>query len=262
MTLNIERVIPDRPECKPMLQVHMARYRFVEPCVQGAMMLDVGCGCGYGTHHLATSGAQRAIGIDISQEAVEYACRHYSAANLDFRRMDATALDFPDETFDVVVCLEVLEHVSNHQRLLAETRRVLRPGGRIVVSTPNGQIFSPNGKPINPKHVREFSKYELEKVLAPYFENLQFWGQMFKTSLALPLTLFHLYVQRYVATHNSRLSRLFRSGYDGVVKAALSLVGLGMNVVKTESHMIAKADNLLNRRTWSFIVIGCRRSGG
>ena len=173
MRFTTERLIPDRPELQPMLISHMARYRFAEPLVRDAVVLDAGCGCGYGSYHLATSGAKRVIGVDIAADAIEYARSHYSAENLEFAVTDVTALALPSETLDAVVCLEVFEHLADGERLLAECRRVLKPSGRIIVSTPNKQVFSPGrSEPVNPWHVREYSRDEFVDILGSHFENV------------------------------------------------------------------------------------------
>ncbi len=257
-----ERVIPDRLECLPAMQTHMARYRFAAPFVQRAMVLDAGCGCGYGTHHLAISGAEWATGVDVAPEAIEYAQRHYSAANLDYRKMDVTALDFPAATFDAVVCLEVFEHVPDQHALLAEARRVLKPGGRIIVSTPNGRIFSPKGSPINPWHVREFSRDEFRRVLTGYFQELEIWGQTVRSSLALPFTLFHLRMQRYITTSKSRLSRLVEIGYERVRATAMLMTRYAIRTRAGETNAILKSDTLPDSRTWYFVAVGRKSTRG
>jgi len=259
MKFTTERIIPDRLECGPTLQTHMARYRFVESFVQDAVALDAGCGCGYGTHHLAKSGARNVTGIDVSPQAIEYARQHYSAANLRYRVMDVAALSFPDETFDAAVCLEVFEHVPDYRQLLAEIRRVLKPNGRIVVSTPNGRIFSPKGRPINPWHVHEFSRIEFQKVMAPYFREVQLWGQTIKSPIALPATIFHLRMQRYISTRDSWASRLVEIGYRGVRKAAMLPARFAVTAMSRNPNRILKAEEIPDRRTWYFIAVGRKR---
>jgi 2-polyprenyl-3-methyl-5-hydroxy-6-metoxy-1,4-benzoquinol methylase len=261
MKFETERLIPDRPECKPMLQTHLARYRLAAPFIQDAVVLDAGCGCGYGTHYLTTNGTRQAIGIDISSEAIEYARQHYVAPHLDYKVMDVTSLDFPDATFDVVVCLEIFEHVPDHKKLLAEAWRVLKPDGCIVISTPNGEIFSPDGKPINPWHVREFSRDEFEDVLAPLFQNLQFWAQTVKTPGTLQATLFHLRMQRHITTHTSLLSRFFEIVYGGILQATMRLSHLTLGRMTGNPNVIVRADELSGERAWYFIATGRKKVG-
>jgi SAM-dependent methyltransferase len=96
--------------------------------------LDLGCGDGRFTAELARAGAD-AAGVDVSAVALERA--RAAHAELDFRAPAAGGeLPFEDSTFELVVCLDVLQHVADTQRLLSEARRVLAPGGALAVSVP------------------------------------------------------------------------------------------------------------------------------
>jgi 2-polyprenyl-6-hydroxyphenyl methylase/3-demethylubiquinone-9 3-methyltransferase len=100
----------------------------------GDRVLDVGCGAG---NSYAPPIAQRVAsytGVDASAAAVELA----RAGGLDATVIDdAASLPFPDGEFDLAICIEVFEHLFEPHRAAAEIRRVLRPGGRLVASTPN-----------------------------------------------------------------------------------------------------------------------------
>lgn len=257
MRFTTERLIPDRPELKPMLVSHMARYGFAEPFAQNAVVLDAGCGCGYGTHHLATTGAKRVVGVDLAPEAIEYARCHYAARNLEFATTDVTALAFPSETFDVVVCLEIFEHVTEYERLLVESRRVLKPSGRIIVSTPNKQVFSPGqDRPINPWHVREFSADEFVGILASYFRGLRLWGQAFTAPGTLPLTLIHLHIQRYLTSHHSWFSKVLEVCYDWGLKASMLPARLVVAMMDKDLSVITRAERLALKNIPYFIAVG------
>jgi len=99
-----------------------------------AACLDVGCGDGRTAGIWLNRLAAHYTGVDISENAVTMA----KEAGLDARRIDdATSLPFPDGTFDVTVCLEVLEHLFHPELATAEIARVLKPGGRLVATVPN-----------------------------------------------------------------------------------------------------------------------------
>lgn len=99
-----------------------------------ADVLDIGCGSGNSYARAVARGARSYVGVDVSDAAVEAA----RASGLDARVIDdAAELPFEDGSFDVVLCVEVLEHLFSPDRAAAEIRRVLRPGGRLVASSPN-----------------------------------------------------------------------------------------------------------------------------
>ena len=104
----------------------------------GERVLDVGCGSGVFANRLAELGAQ-VTAVDSNAESVEYGERVFARDNLKFRRGLLDELGLPDHSFDSAVCLEVVEHVQPAQTdaLLADLRRALRPGGRLLLTTPN-----------------------------------------------------------------------------------------------------------------------------
>jgi methionine biosynthesis protein MetW len=96
--------------------------------------LDVGCGDGGTSGVWLKERVAAYVGVDISESAIRMA----SERGLDAQLIsDATELPFPDDSFDLAVCTEVLEHLFEPQRALAEIRRVLRLGGRLIVTVPN-----------------------------------------------------------------------------------------------------------------------------
>jgi 2-polyprenyl-6-hydroxyphenyl methylase / 3-demethylubiquinone-9 3-methyltransferase len=108
-----------------------ARARLVPPATRpGSVLLDVACGGGLLAPHVAGKG-HRHVGVDLSPTAVPVARAH----GVEAVRGDALALPFADEAADVVVAGEILEHVTDLPRAVAEAARVLRPGGTLVVDT-------------------------------------------------------------------------------------------------------------------------------
>ena len=102
-------------------------------------LLDAGCSWGYATRFFAARAASVA-GIDLDAEAVAVARERYPS--IDFQAAPLEAIPHPDEAFDVVLCLDVLEHVSDEQRSLDELFRVLRPDGVLILTTPHRGAFS------------------------------------------------------------------------------------------------------------------------
>jgi 2-polyprenyl-3-methyl-5-hydroxy-6-metoxy-1,4-benzoquinol methylase len=117
---------------------HLERYRFAANHVQGRRVADIACGTGYGTELLCTVGkAACAVGVDVDAGAVAYAAQRHGCDGARYVRTSAQRTGLRDESFDVVVSFETLEHVSGELALLEEFSRLLRPGGLLICSTPN-----------------------------------------------------------------------------------------------------------------------------
>jgi SAM-dependent methyltransferase/spore maturation protein CgeB len=130
-------------------------------------VLDIGCSQGIASILCARRGSA-VIGIDIQADRVEYAMAEREnepeevRARLDFRIADGNALDFPDASFDTVIMGEIVEHSEDASPLLAEAARVLRPRGRLVLTTPFGLSRHHD-------HHATFYVDSLVRLLAPYF---------------------------------------------------------------------------------------------
>jgi SAM-dependent methyltransferase len=150
------------------------KYAFASKFVKDKAVLDIGCGPGCGSSLLLRKGASEVIGIDLSKAATNYAQRFYKKQRLEFMRLDATRLVFPDESFDVVTCFDVIEHIRNYRLLLGECKRVLKSGGLFICSTPNKQVTPNVIKTFG--HVHEFLRDEFYALLLDYFAEVSMYG--------------------------------------------------------------------------------------
>ncbi|MGN6276253.1 MAG: class I SAM-dependent methyltransferase [Solirubrobacterales bacterium] len=168
-----ERFDPQREPRKLIAAEHRLRYLWASQVVAGKEVLDAGCGLAYGTHILASADVCRIAGVDIDRAAIEEARRRVPEVADALRPGDIRDLRFDDDSFDVVVCFETIEHVEEPERALFEFRRVLRPGGLLLVSSPNPDVY-PAG---NEHHVREYRPAELAGAVAEYFRNVGSYSQ-------------------------------------------------------------------------------------
>ena len=167
---------------------HYHRYAMVLDMVKKKAVLDVACGEGYGSFLMADV-AHTVIGVDISDEAVRHASSVYNKPNLKFLHGSATNLVFPDDLFDVVVSFETIEHLAEQEQMLAEIRRVLRPNGALVISSPNRPIYSEESGDHNEFHVKELDFQEFDNLLRSKFLVIEYFGQrLLMSSVIQPLT--------------------------------------------------------------------------
>lgn len=150
--------------------MHAASYRFVEPLCAGKHVIDLGCGSGYGAARIANV-AKQVEAVDISDEAIAFARARYQADNLKYSKITAdNPLPFDDAVFDVALSFQVIEHVENDLAYLQEAHRMLKPGGVIIVITPDRKHRLLAGqKPWNRWHVREYSNESLVSVVGKVF---------------------------------------------------------------------------------------------
>jgi len=156
----------------------LARYRFAAKFLKkGMKVLDIGCGTGYGTATLAKEGnVVNAVGVDSDQEAVKFAQTRFGK-RVRFTLGNAENLKFPDESFEIVCAFETIEHLDHPKKILFEVKRVLKRGGKLILSTPNKVIHSPGGKILSPYHKREYNQVEFSNILKEFFSKVEFFGQ-------------------------------------------------------------------------------------
>jgi ubiquinone/menaquinone biosynthesis C-methylase UbiE len=148
-------------------------YKFASQFVNAKYVLDVGCGYGYGIEYMLRKGATFCIGLDYSKKAIKFAKMNYQDTNLQYYVMDATNLSyFHDQSFDVVLSIEVIEHLPDANKHICEISRVMKSGGILVLSTPNKEMTSAGQRPVGKFHTKEFYYQELRDLLGKYFSEV------------------------------------------------------------------------------------------
>lgn len=147
---------------------HLHRYAVAAELVAGKTVLDIACGEGYGTALLAEK-ALHITGVDIEKTVVDRARTKYTIPNIRFETGAVEKIPAPDHSFDVVVSFESLEHTDQQDAMLQEIKRVLKPGGLLILSTPEKKNYSDKTGYQNPFHKKELYRHELEALLKKYF---------------------------------------------------------------------------------------------
>lgn len=155
---------------------HLHRYAIANELVCGKIVLDIACGDGYGSN-LLSSNAKEVYGVDIDKEVISYASQKYKKSNLHFKVGDIRTIPFVDNFFDIIVCFETFEHVTEHENILLEFKRVLNPSGILIMSTPEKKTYSDITNYKNPFHLKELYADEYETLLKNNFNNNQILTQ-------------------------------------------------------------------------------------
>ncbi|MBD0859848.1 class I SAM-dependent methyltransferase [Gordonia sp. zg691] len=164
LALTGERTVPGIPAENYWFRRHEIAYHHIRARCAGLDVLEAGSGEGYGAAMLAAAGASSAMCIDYDATAVEHTRRRYPG--LVVHQGNLIDLPLADAAVDIVVNFQVIEHLWDQPQFIAECHRVLRPGGALLISTPNRITFSPGrDTPLNPFHTRELDAAELTELL-------------------------------------------------------------------------------------------------
>jgi len=167
-----ERMVPEHSGI-PTFWAHIYRYRFALPFVKNKRVLDIACGEGYGTSSLQLAGAKNTIGIDISFMACKFAYQKYRETNIVG---SGEEIPLSDNSVDLLISFETIEHLNRPLQFLKETKRVLSEKGILIISSPNKDVYDLNCN--NEYHLNEFTKNEFIKSLRRYYISLKLFGQV------------------------------------------------------------------------------------
>lgn len=150
---------------------HEAAYRWLTATglTSTGRILEAGCGEGYGAGLIAASGTATVVGLDYDTAAIRHVRKRYE---IPCAQGNLVQTGFADDSFDLVVSMQTIEHLWEQPRFITECRRVLRPGGTLVLSTPNRLTF-PSG---NWYHTTELTGPELAKLVGAEFGTVEMPG--------------------------------------------------------------------------------------
>ena len=156
---------------------HFHRYALACDQVAGLRVLDIASGDGYGSSMLAAH-ASSVHGVDVDGPSVEAANKRYGRpGQLEFLQGDASSIPFSDSHFDVVVSFETIEHVRDPEALAKELKRVLKPNGVLIISSPNKSIYNRGRTTSNPFHPSEMELEEFTDLVKRHFKHVGVLGQ-------------------------------------------------------------------------------------
>ncbi len=170
------------------LYEHLHRYAATQSIGRNKTVLDIASGEGYGSFLLSEFAAY-VYGVDIADTAVKHAQEKYATkrSNLTFKQGSTSNIPLETGTIDVVVSFETIEHHDEHEQMIAEIKRVLKPGGLLVISSPNKTVYSKVVRE-NPYHVKELEFEEFEAFMKSHFKHTAFYEQRYVAgSLITPI---------------------------------------------------------------------------
>ncbi len=218
-----ERMIPTGPgEVSVVFEGHLVAYRFAAQFVAGKDVIDAGSGTGYGAAMLAET-ARHVLAVDREPDAIAYAAAHFARPNVEYRVLELRDLSSIDRRFDAAVSFQVIEHLPDPGQFLDDLQSLLRPGGTIVITTPNVRRPAAN-RGANPFHESEMNHDEFRALLASRFDDFDLLGVDYARPNALRAIAERLPFYGW-------LGRRLRRG-SAIKKAAVRAMGL------TEYHVI------------------------
>jgi len=126
---------------------------------------------------LLASHAASVVGVDVSTDAIAHASRKYKRTGLRFLHGSATAIPLPGASVDLVVSFETIEHLREQDEMLGEIRRVLRPRGQLIMSSPDKRFYTDATGHKNQYHLRELYCDEFRELIGRYFPHTQMMFQ-------------------------------------------------------------------------------------
>lgn len=169
--ISAERTDINQKAFLPTFFQHEKVYEFCKEFVKNKNVLEIGCGVGYGANMLSGY-SKEYIGCDSDKYSILKNKRLFKQKNLSFIHTDAD--NFPEnEKFDVVISLQVIEHIQNVDLFLEKISLLLKKNGIVIISTPNASTQSYNE---NPYHFKEYKINELKKLFESRFSKIKLYG--------------------------------------------------------------------------------------
>lgn len=157
---------------------HLHRYAITSKYTKDKIVLDIASGEGYGTN-LISKNAKFVYGVDIDKDSIEHAKNKYKSENIKFLHGSTDKIPLGNHSVDVVVSYETIEHHDRHDEMMKEIKRVLKPDGIVIISTPDKYYYSDIRNFNNKFHVKELYKKEFSDLISKYFINIQLLNQTF-----------------------------------------------------------------------------------
>ena len=206
--------VPGNKVTREQLERAYTRYRFASNFCDGKDVLEVACGPGFGLGYLAKS-ARKVVGGDYTEYLLKLAQEHYKR-RIELLRLDAHALPFKEDTFDVVILYEAIYYLGNPEEFINQCHRVLRKNGLLIICTVNKDWADFNPSPFSTNY---FSASELFELLNQYDFNVELFGDCLVSADSAMDKITSIIKRIAVALHlmpkTMRMKRIFKRIFFG-----------------------------------------------
>lgn len=185
---------------------HLHRYAISMPLIKGKTVLDIASGEGYGSH-LMSFESQHVYGVDIDATTIEKAKNKYSRSNLEFLTGSTSQIPLENDSVDIVISFETIEHHDEHDQMMTEIKRVLKPNGTLIISSPDKHFYTDKRNYKNPYHIKELYKSEFANLITKYFKNHKLYSQSYIYGSSL-----------IIGDSNRNLFEFYTGDYDSIQK--------------------------------------------
>ena len=165
---------------------HLHRYSFALNYIENCEVLDIACGEGYGSN-LMSKKAKQVYGVDIDEDVIRSAKKKYNRTNLFFKVGSTSNIPLEDNSVDIITSFETIEHHNEHHKMMIEMKRVLKPKGIVIMSSPDKLYYSDKRNYKNQFHIKELYKEEFETLVKKYFSHVQMLSQTYINGSSLLL---------------------------------------------------------------------------
>ncbi len=149
--------------------LHLHRYAIAFDYIKDKKVVDIACGEGYGSF-LMSKYAKNFTVIDIDEDTIINANSKYKNNNLSYLQGDVSEIPLQSSTIDAVISFETIEHTTKHDEIMQEIKRVLKPDGLLIMSSPDKSNYSEKRGFINKYHVKELYSEEFKNLIKKYFK--------------------------------------------------------------------------------------------
>ncbi len=225
---------------------HLHRYAVAMEYVENRIVLDVASGDGYGTNLLSQK-AKSVFGLDIHKQSIIDSKKMYQASNLLFDNGCISKMPYPNNTFDVIVCFETIEHIDDFEKALLEIKRVLKEDGILIMSTPNKLVYSDERNIINKFHTHEFYVDEYKTWLDSHFK---FNTYIFQNPI----------IGSFVFSDESHSTINYKGNYDQINKELIPNYKYIISISSTNQKIYCNSSHFIETNINTIFEAYCKKS--